>query len=100
VVKIDGQWLQPGVAEACLYEHPSVVEAAVVAVRSRRDVASAAVFVAVRESAPEGLVADLRRLLAERVGSGAARARVTVVDQLPRLSSGKLDRRALVESFA
>jgi acyl-coenzyme A synthetase/AMP-(fatty) acid ligase len=99
-VKVNGHWLQPGDAEACLYEHPSVVEAAVVAVRSRRDVASAAVFVAVGESRPEGLVGDLRRLLAERVGTGAARARVTVLDQLPRLSSGKLDRRALVESFA
>lgn len=100
VVKVDGHWLQPGDAEACLYEHPSVVEAAVVAVRSRRDVASAAVFVAVGQSPPEGLVADLRRMLAEHVGTGAARARVTVVDQLPRLASGKLDRRALVESFA
>lgn len=100
VVKVDGHWLQPGDAEACLYEHPSVVEAAVVAVRSRRDVASAAVFVAVGESPPDGLVGDLRRMLAERVGTGAARARVTVVDQLPRLASGKLDRRALVESFA
>ncbi len=100
VVKVDGHWLRPGDAEACLYEHPSVVEAAVVAVRSRRDVASAAVFVAVSEPPPDGLVAELRRMLAERVGTGAARARVTVVDQLPRLASGKLDRRALVESFA
>ena len=77
-----------------------MVEAAVVAVRSHHDVASAAVFVAVGESPPDGLVSDLRRMLAERVGTGAARARVTVVDQLPRLASGKLDRRALVESFA
>jgi fatty acid CoA ligase FadD22 len=100
VMKVDGHWLQPADAEACLYEHPSVVEAAVVAVRSRRDVASAAVFVAVGRSAPDGLAADLRRMLVERVGTGAARARVTVLDQLPRLSSGKLDRRALVESFA
>ena len=99
-MKVDGHWLRPGDAEACLYEHPSVVEAAVVAVRSHHDVASAAVFVAVGESPPDGLVADLRRMLAERVGTGAARARVTVVDQLPRLASGKLDRRALVESFA
>ena len=97
LLKVGGQWLRPAEAEACLYEHPAVVEAAVVGMRSRHDADYAAVFVAVGESSADGLAGDLRRILAQRVGKGAALARVTLVDHLPRLASGKLDRRALVE---
>jgi acyl-coenzyme A synthetase/AMP-(fatty) acid ligase len=100
LLKVGGQWLRPAEAEACLYEHQAVVEAAVVGIRSRYDGDGAAVFVAVRESPVEGLTGDLRRILARQVGRGAASAPVTLVDRLPRLASGKLDRRALVEMAA
>ena len=96
LLKVGGQWLRPTDAEACLYEHPAVIEAAVVGVRSRRDVQGAAVFVSVGVSPTEGLVGDLRRMLVQRVGSCIAGVPVTIVDQLPRLSSGKLDRGALL----
>ena len=53
-------------------------------------------FVSVGISPTEGLVGDLRRMLVQRVGSCIAGVPVTIVDQLPRLSSGKLDRGALL----
>jgi acetyl-CoA synthetase len=49
--------------------------------------------------AGEGLAEELRRHVAHRVAPHAAPATVDVVDALPRLPSGKIDRRRLREGL-
>jgi acyl-coenzyme A synthetase/AMP-(fatty) acid ligase len=100
LLKVGGTWLQPADAETCLYEHPAVVEAAVVPTSDHSGLQTAAVFVGVGRARRQDLPGELRRHLAGRLGASAARAPLTLLDRLPRLASGKLDRRLLLERAA
>jgi acyl-coenzyme A synthetase/AMP-(fatty) acid ligase len=100
LLKVGGTWLQPAEAETFLYEHPAVIEAAVVPACDGVGLRTAAVFVGVGRARDRNLPGELRRHLAGRLGASAARAPVTLLDRLPRLASGKLDRRLLEESVA
>jgi acyl-coenzyme A synthetase/AMP-(fatty) acid ligase len=100
LLKVGGIWLQPAEAETCLYEHPAVIEAAVVPASDPSGLRTAAVFVGVGRARERDLPGELRRHLAGRLGASVARTPLTLLDRLPRLSSGKLDRRLLVERAA
>jgi acyl-coenzyme A synthetase/AMP-(fatty) acid ligase len=94
--KVDAQWVSPAEVEAALLEHPDVAEAAVVARPDEHDLLRPAAFVVLAaEGAADGLGERLRTHVAERLRPFAAPATTTVLDELPRLPSGKLDRRAL-----
>ena len=97
--KVDARWVSPTAVEAVLAEHPAVAEAAVVG-RPDDDglLRPAAYVVTAPGAATEGLAADLRKLVAHRLGAHAAPRSVTTLEALPRLPSGKLDRRRLREA--
>ena len=96
--KVDARWVSPVQVEAALAGHPWVAEAAVVG-RPGDDglVRAAAVVVPTAEAVPTELEAELRRHVARALGSHSAPQTVTVVEELPRLPSGKVDRRRLRE---
>ncbi len=96
--KVDARWVSPTAVEAALTTHPAVLEALVVG-RPDADglLRPAAYVVLAAGAAQEGLAGGLRRHVARLLGSHMAPQSVTVRDELPRLPSGKLDRRRLRE---
>jgi 4-hydroxybenzoate adenylyltransferase len=93
--KVDARWVSPTEVEAALLEHTSVAEAAVVGLRDADGLMRPAAFVVPTASAGEGLADELRRHVAHRLEPYKAPTTVTLLDALPRLPSGKLDRRSL-----
>ncbi|MBP9107386.1 MAG: AMP-binding protein, partial [Gemmatimonadaceae bacterium] len=90
-----GENVYPGEVESVLIEHPSVAEVAVIGVGDAKWGEVGRAFVVVRRGAavvPDELLRWGRaRLAAYKVPKG-----VTVLSELPRLGSGKVDRGALV----
>jgi fatty-acyl-CoA synthase len=89
-----GENVFPGEVEAALSECPGVGEAVVVGVPDEKWGEVGRAFVVCRSEAPvtaEQIIADVRRRLA---GYKVPKS-VVVVDELPRLGSGKADRAAL-----
>jgi amino acid adenylation domain-containing protein len=92
-LKIRGHRIEPAEIEAALVAQPGVEAAAVVAVGEgahRRLFAA----VVVRNDGPSG--PELRRSLAAQLPEYLVPAEVRVVDALPQTSSGKLDRRSVM----
>ena len=93
-VKIRGMRVEPGEVEAALLEHPTVREAAVVAHQTPATGLTLVAYVA----PPPGrtvVVDELRLSLRERLPQHMVPSAFVVLDALPRLPNGKLDRRAL-----
>lgn len=96
--KVDARWVSPTAVEAALVGHPAVAEAAVVGRPDADGLLRPAAYVVLAPGAPdEGLASELRRHVAHRLGTHTAPQSVTVMEELPRLPSGKLDRRRLRE---
>ncbi|GAA4798981.1 AMP-binding protein [Actinomycetospora chlora] len=91
--------IHPPDIEEVLAEHPAVASAAVFATRDRDGVeAAAAAVVPRRGRAPSA--AELVDWVAARRGSRVAPSVVHLVDDLPTLVGGKVDRRALRERYS
>jgi benzoate-CoA ligase len=99
--KVDARWVSPTEVEAALLEHPAVTEAAVVGLPDEDGLLRPAAFVVPAPGGQEDdLAGELRRHVAHRLEPYKAPATVTVLAELPRLASGKLNRRALREGDA
>ena len=97
--KVDGLWISPNEIEAALHEHPDVVDVAVIGLPDDRGLLRP-VAVVVRRAASTVEAHDLRRHVVGRLDGRRAPSRIEFVADLPRLSSGKVDRRGLRESLA
>ena len=93
-IKLRGYRIELGEVESALEQHPAVREAVVVAREGPEgDKRLAAYVVPRREPAPTG--PELRRHLTARLPDPMIPATYTVVGELPRTPSGKVDRLAL-----
>jgi aspartate racemase len=95
-VKIRGFRVEPGEIEAALVAIPIVAEAAVTATRDASGARSLVAYVVPAE-ADGGTIAALRAELSRRLPEHMVPSRFVLVDELPRLPSGKVDRAALRE---
>jgi acyl-coenzyme A synthetase/AMP-(fatty) acid ligase len=96
--KVDARWVSPAQVEAALTEHPAVLEAAVVGRPGPDGLVRPAAYLVTAAGTPlEGLAEELRRHVARSLEPHMAPQSVTVLAELPRLASGKLDRRRLRE---
>lgn len=94
--KVDARWVSPSQVEGALLGHPAVAEAVVVGVEDEEGLTRPAAFVVLAPGADEdGLAERLRRHVARELAPHMAPRTVTVRASLPRLPSGKLDRRRL-----
>jgi benzoate-CoA ligase len=95
--KVDARWVSPVEVEAALLDHGAVAEVAVVGRPDDDGLLRPAAFVVLTPGAEPGddLAAALRRHVARALAPHSAPQTVTVVEELPRLPSGKLDRRRL-----
>ena len=96
-ISTGGLTVMPGPVETVLARHPAVAECAVFGVPDDRLGQQVVAAVVVASSAAPTL-AELRDFVAQSLDRTAARA-MCVVDQLPRLGIGKIDRRTLRERF-
>jgi acyl-coenzyme A synthetase/AMP-(fatty) acid ligase/thioesterase domain-containing protein len=95
-VKIRGQRVEPAELEAALRRSGEVVDAAVV-VRQTGDDPTLVAFVIPTPEAGSDLVGRLRVTLRSTLRPALHPAALHQLESLPRLSGGKLDRRALLE---
>ena len=94
--KVDAKWVSPSAVEAALLDHAHVAEAAVAGVPDETGLVRVAAWIVIAEGAPDdGLAERLRAHVADALSPHSAPQRVQVIEALPRLPSGKLDRRAL-----
>jgi fatty-acyl-CoA synthase len=99
LVKSGGEWISSLDLEAAIMSHPLVREAAVVGVRSRKwDERPVAVVAPVNGAAPT--LEDLRAHLAGRVAKWWLPDDVIVVDEIPKTSVGKFDKKAIRAQLA
>ncbi|HEX5889007.1 MAG TPA: amino acid adenylation domain-containing protein, partial [Pyrinomonadaceae bacterium] len=93
-VKIRGHRVEPGEIEAALLRHEAVREAIVLAREEADGERRLLAYVVTRHERPV-TVAELRNFLANRLPKHMMPAVFTLLETLPRLPNGKIDRRAL-----
>ncbi len=96
MIKVRGFQVAPAEVEAVLHGHPAVADCAVFGVPDPAD--GEAVIAAVT---PDGSVdpAELITLVGDKLASYKRPSRVVLVDEIPRLPSGKVLRRVLRENY-
>jgi len=95
LVKVQGYRVEPGEIEAALVSHPQVQEAAVVVVDHSRLGKTLRGFVALSPKGEPPTARALRQHVAERLAPYLVPAAITILDALPRTTTGKLDYPAL-----
>ncbi|MBV9319254.1 MAG: long-chain fatty acid--CoA ligase [Mycobacterium sp.] len=94
VIKSGGEWISSVELENCLIAHPDVVEAAVVGVPDERWQERPLAVVVLKEGAGAD-AGELRNFLADKVVRWWLPERWTFVDEIPRTSVGKYDKKAI-----
>lgn len=97
VIVRSGRRLSPEAIEVVLERHPSIVEAAVIAVPGRRDDTRLVAFVVALPGQRAPDARDIRRHCAEALPASMCPERFVVLSHLPRTSNGKVRRAALRE---
>jgi benzoate-CoA ligase family protein len=95
VFKVSGQWVSPLQVESCLLEHPAVLECAVVGVLDDTGLVKPKAYVVRRRDADSDLevgVEELQSLAKQRLLPHAYPRWVEFVDELPKTSTGKVQR--------
>ena len=94
-VKLRGYRIELGEVEACLASHPAVAEAAVRVVAAGTPDARLAGFVVPFEEAAATLSTTLRQHVARHLPAAKRPSTLTILDEMPRSASGKIDRSQL-----
>ncbi|MEX1006915.1 MAG: long-chain fatty acid--CoA ligase [Acidimicrobiia bacterium] len=94
VIKSGGEWISSVELEVLLMAHPAVAEAAVIAVPDPRwDERPLACIV--RKSDAEVTASELREFLGDRIAKWQLPERWTFIDEVPKTSVGKFDKKVL-----
>jgi fatty-acyl-CoA synthase len=99
VIKSGGEWISSVELENCLVAHPDVIEAAVVGVPDERWQERPLAVVVAKEGSAVSAV-DLRKFLADKVVRWWLPERWTFVDEIPRTSVGKYDKKTIRSRYA
>jgi fatty-acyl-CoA synthase len=99
LVKSGGEWISSVELENRIMAHPDVVEAAVIAVPDERWGERPCACVVVAEGADLDL-AELNRFLERHVAKWWLPDRLELIDEVPKTSVGKFDKKVLRERFA
>ena len=94
VIKSGGEWISSVELENCLIAHPDVVEAAVVGIPDERW-QERPLAVVVRKEGASADASELRKYLSDRVIRWWLPERWTFVDEIPRTSVGKYDKKTI-----
>ncbi|MCB1396281.1 MAG: benzoate-CoA ligase family protein [Rhodobacter sp.] len=89
--KVSGIWVSPFEVEQALIEHPAILEAAVVAKADDKDLIKPAAYVVTKDGQPVDTDA-LKEFVKAKIGMWKYPRWVTVVDELPKTATGKIQR--------
>jgi benzoate-CoA ligase family protein len=97
MLKIGGLWVSPVEIEACLAEHPAVLEAAVVGRGDTDGLTRAHAYCVLRDGQPgtDTLVAEMQALVRKRLAGYKSPRWIDFVAELPKTTTGKIQRFAL-----
>jgi benzoate-CoA ligase family protein len=97
MLKVGGMWVSPVEVEACLVEHPAVVEAGVIGRRDGNGLIRAHAFCVLAAGASAGpeLAAELTAHVRRRLAGYKAPRWIDFVSDLPKTPTGKIQRFAL-----
>ncbi len=90
--KVSGIWLSPFEVEQAIIEHPAVLEAAVVPYRDDDDLEKPQAFVVLQSGKSESDVSDIKELVQEKIGKWKYPRKITIVPDLPKTATGKIQR--------
>ncbi|BBZ00856.1 putative 2-succinylbenzoate--CoA ligase [Mycolicibacterium chitae] len=99
-ISTGGLTVLPQPVEAALITHPDVVDSAVFGVPDERLGQRVAAVVVLAFDSPEPTVAELRAHVEQTLDATAAPREIHIVEEVPRLGIGKVDRRALVDRYS
>ncbi len=99
VIKSGGEWISSAELEGELMSHPDVQEASVIGVPDEKW-SERPLAVIVRSSGSSVSVEDLRAFLGDRVAKWWLPERWTFVEELPKTSVGKFDKKVLRTGYA
>jgi fatty-acyl-CoA synthase len=100
VIKSGGEWISSVELEVELIAHPAVREAAVIAMPDERWSERPLACVVLEESAPDTTPDELRAFLADRVAKWWLPENFAFIDEVPKTSVGKFDKKVLRARFA
>jgi 4-hydroxybenzoate-CoA ligase len=96
--KVSGIWVSPFEVEQALVEHPSVLEAAVVARMDDKDLVKPAAYIVLKDGAAAPGPDELKDFVKEKIGMWKYPRWVEVVEELPKTATGKIQRFKLREA--
>jgi fatty-acyl-CoA synthase len=99
VIKSGGEWISSVELELCLMDHPAVLEAAVVAVPDERWQERPLATVVLKQDTPT-TAEELRKHLCDKVARFWLPEWWTFVDEVPKTSVGKFDKKLIRSRFA
>jgi fatty-acyl-CoA synthase len=99
VIKSGGEWISSVELELCIMEHPAVLEAAVVGVPDERWQERPLAAVVVKGDAPTS-APELRKHLCDKVARFWLPERWTFIDEVPKTSVGKFDKKLIRSRYA
>ena len=100
IIKSGGEWISSVEVENYLLEHPAVAEAAVVGVPDPKWDERPLAAIVVKEGIPDPDVEELRAHLAQRMAKWQVPERFAFVDEIPKTSVGKLDKKRIRASHS
>ena len=99
MIKSGGEWISSVALENALMAHPAVAEASVVGVPDEKWGERPLATVVLREGVEVG-ADELREFLAERVAHWQLPERWSFVDEVPKTSVGKFDKKVIRRRYA
>src|SRR5204862_4067239 len=90
--RVSGQWVSPIEIECTLTEHPSVLEAAVIAFEEETGLHTPKAFVVLRDgnAGNEQLAKELQDFVKQRITRYKYPRRIEFLDELPKTAAGKV----------
>ncbi|HHX83946.1 MAG TPA: long-chain fatty acid--CoA ligase [Actinomycetales bacterium] len=100
IIKSGGEWISSVEVENHLLEHPAVAEAAVIGVPDPKWDERPLATIVVKDGVADPSVDELRAHLEERMAKWQVPERFAFVDEIPKTSVGKLDKKRIRSSHS
>ncbi|MGH2500631.1 MAG: benzoate-CoA ligase family protein [Candidatus Limnocylindria bacterium] len=99
MLKVSGQWVSPAEVEAALMEHPAVLECGVVGAKDHDELIKPRAFVLLKQDqrGTDALAEELKRFVKGRITPYKYPRWIEFVDDLPKTTTGKIQRYKLRE---
>ena len=94
MLKVGGIWVSPVEVEACIMEHPRVLECAVVGAPDKENLVKPKAFVVLNNGTPpsEGLADEIKTYVKKKLAHYKYPRWIEFVEELPKTATGKIKR--------